>query len=439
MDQKIADDRFYVPDNSAMLTAAVAGASGPFVFRLSCDFDAPVRLPELEAALAALRPRFPFLFVALGHGVFWHYLDPLHHPPRVSAEAPYPAAPIRYRRGRPLVRLSAYGRRLACEFHHAVTDGTGALAFVRALAVEYLTLLGTGSDLPSEAFAGIARPGDPYDSEEEEDAYDRYFRKEVPLPDTVPRAFLLPGRRRRDAYWETIGRMPLDRALALAKAHKVTLTELLVAAHLAALQDVRRRMPPRARAATRRTISVQVPVNLRPIYPSRTLRNFFLFVAPSIDLNLGEWSFDELLRRAHHALRLGLEKKELLRQLRRNVGGERHPFSRVIFLPLKLLALRAIYASIGAGAYSGSLSNLGSVSLPEPFASRVRRFGFLPSRSADTGANIGVLSWNGELSVCVGSVVETPEFEQAFFSRLAGLGCPVVVESSRARGEGANP
>lgn len=437
------EDRFYQLDNSAVFTAAVAGTSGPFVFRLSCEFDETVRLAELSASLAALRSRFPFLFVSLRHGVFWHYLDPLHDAPRVEREKAFPALPMRYRRGRPLLRVTAYGRRIACEFHHAITDGTGALAFLRALVVEYLDRLGVGAELEGEArraaLSQVPRPGDPHDSEEEEDSYDRFFRKEAPLPGAAPRAFMLPGKRFSRAYRETVARVPLDRALAEAKALKVTITELLAAVHLAALQDVRARLPPRARRRARPVLSVQVPVNLRKLYPSRTLRNFFLFVAPEADLRLGSWSFDELLRRVHHALRLGLEKKELLRQLRRNVGGERNPAGRVIFLPLKTIVLRAINAAIGAGSYSGSLSNLGAVELPEPYASRVRRFGFLPSRAKPTGANIGALSWRGELVVCIGSLIESPDFERAFFSRLASLGLPVTVESSRNFGEGSVP
>ncbi len=45
--------------------AAIAGASGPFVFRLSCELDETVRLRELQGALSALAPRFPFLFAVL--------------------------------------------------------------------------------------------------------------------------------------------------------------------------------------------------------------------------------------------------------------------------------------------------------------------------------------------------------------------------------------
>lgn len=422
-----ADDSFYALDNSAVFTAAIAGAAGSFVFRLSADLDETIRLPELSRALSALKDRFPFLFVSLGHGVFWHYLEPLRGEPRLEREDSHPAAPIAYRRGRPLVRVMAYGRRVAVEFHHAVTDGTGGLAFLRALIVEYLALRGAGAELPREAFADIPRPGDPADPEEEEDAYGRYFRREAPLPDSAPPAFLIPGKRRSRGYREITGAVPLAAALRCAKERSVTLTELLAAVHLAALQDLYEEGP---RSRKRRVVSVQVPINLRKIYPSRTLRNFFLFASPSIDTRLGHWDFDEILRRVHHSLRLGIEKKELLRQLRRNVGGERNPFGRFVLLPVKLVVLRAINRAIGVGAYSGSISNLGQIWMPDALAARVRAFRFIPSRAVATGANVGVLSWGGELRVTVGSLVEDRAFERKFFGRLAALGLDVAAESN---------
>ncbi len=421
------EDAFYPLDNSAVFMAAIAGASGPFVFRLSCELDETVHLRELQEALSALAPRFPFLFAVLRSGVFWHYLDPDDRPPSVEAEARAPARPIR--RGRSLVRVTAFGRRIACEFHHAVTDGTGAVALMRALLVEYFLRRGL-AEVPAELLAGIPRPGDPVDAGEEEDAYARVFKPTATVPDRSPKAFRLGGTRRVSGYRETVATVPLAEALAAAKARNASLTEFLAAVHMATLQDLHDALPPRRRRRARKVISLQIPVNLRKIYPSRTLRNFFLFAAPSMDLRLGRWEFDEILRRVHHQLRLGMEEKELLRQLKRNVGGERNPFGRPVFLPIKTLVLRIINATIGVSAYSGSLSNIGPIDLPSPIAAHVVGFSLLPSRSRSTGANVCVLSWKDRLHITVGSVLRDREFERRFLSRLVDLGLPVEAASS---------
>ncbi|MFH2114775.1 MAG: hypothetical protein ABIJ86_09745 [Spirochaetota bacterium] len=421
------EEHYYRLDNSAIFTAAIAGAAGPLVYRFSFELDQTLQLPRLEAAIAHLVPRFPYLFVELRNGVFWHYLEPAANPPRVQAEAHWPVAPLPYRRGRPLCRITAYGRRVACEFHHAVTDGTGALAFLRSLIVEYLMIGGLGTDLPRKFFGDVIRPEDPIDPEEEEDAYGRYFNKSSPNPVKTDKAFLMPGRRRTIEYRETEGNIPLRVSLDTAKSLKVTLTEFLASVHIAALQDLYEALPPRRRWSARKNIAVQIPVNLRNLYPSRTLRNFFLCVSPAIDMRLGHWSFEEILRRVHHGFRLGLEEKEMLRQIRRNVGGERNPIGRAMFLPLKTILLRVINKNIGLKAFSGSISNVGTISLPEPFASHICGFGLILPRGRHYGASIGVFSWKETLTIIIGSCVANRDFERAFFARLAGLGLPVTV------------
>ncbi len=434
-----AEDRFYQLDNSAVFMAAIAGASGPFVFRLSCRFKEPIHAADLQAALSALQGRFPYFFVSLRPGVFWHYLDPVASGARLERDTPYPCGGMVRRHNRPLVRVLAYGGLLSCEFHHVVTDGTGAAAFLRALAVEYLRRRGIGREVDGAALAGIPRPGQAVPPEEEEDGYARYFRPAAPVPEKTGRAFLLPGRRLDDGYRLMLGRVPLAPLLAVTRELKVTLTEFLSALHIAALQDVYRALSPGRRRRARPRIALQIPVNLRKIYPSRTLRNFFLFAAPTIDLRLGHWEFEEILRRVHHQLRLGMEKKELLRQLKRNVGGERNPLGRPILLPLKALILRLVNRLIGVAAYSGSLSNLGVFDLPEPFAAVVDRFEFVPSRARGTGANVGVLTWRENVYVSVGSLIGNRDFERFFFRRLAAFGPEVHVESNYPDHPGVGP
>ncbi len=426
------EDRFYRLDNSAVFMAAIAGASGPFVFSMYCELERPVVLPALESALTALFPRFPFLFVSLRRGVFWHYLDPVDHPPRVEAEPPFPCSPIPRRMGHPIIRVSVKGGRITGEFHHVLTDGTGAIAFMKALVVEYLRNIGVGTELGESALGDIKRPGQAVDPEEEEDAYQRYFKPHASLPDKSRKSFLIPGLRFDSvAYRQTVGMVEVSQILGLAKAKKVSVTEYLAAVHLSALQELYESLSPAKRRQARPYISIQIPVNLRSIYPSKTLRNFFLFAAPSIDLRLGHWSFDEILHRVHHQLRLGMGEKELLRQLKRNVGGERNPLGRPVFLPIKTLVLRIINQLIGVSAYSGSLSNLGIVELPPVFAAEVRRFGFLPARSKTTGANVGVMTWKGDLYIFIGSMVARPDFERVFFKTLASHGCRIKVESNQ--------
>jgi len=416
---------FYYPlDNSAVFTASTTGRASTYVYRISCELDAPVYLPDLEKALDMVLEIFPFFRTELRPGLFWYYLDPLKSPFRLSADSRFPAEYYRLRRwGRYLFRVRVFGARIACEFHHLLTDGTGALEFLKSLCAAYLSLRGVECD----DWRDVKKPGSGVDPAEFEDAYANRIRKEIPEPEALPAAFHLKGRRYPGlAYRVTTGTSPVSQALNCAKGRKVSLTELLAAIHLYALQSAAERDNP----SKYRPIRIQVPVNMRKLYPSRTLRNFFLFVPLTIDRRLGHYTFDEILSRVHYSMRLNLDLKELDKQLRRNVASEQNIFSRIIPLVMKNIVLRLVGKFAADKPFSGSLSNLQQVTMPEAFARHIRRFDFLPSRNSVTGANVGVISWNGKLTVTIGSLVEERSFEREFFTTLAGLGIPVTVESN---------
>lgn len=429
MSRSPVDDIFYRLDNSAVFMASIAGTDGPLVFRMGFVLDRHIDLSTLTDSVKALVPRFPWLFVTLGSGLFWHYLEPVAPGELIEAEGRWPCTAIPFRRKAGLVRILPWQTRVAVEFHHVVCDGTAALVFCKALLAEYLARSGCiERDPEALAAAGIPSPGEEIDSEEGEDAYARYFSRTAPAPRNQYRAFLVRGRRRNEAFRETLLVLPLAPVLAYARSHRVSLTELLCAVHLSTLQEIWLETPAKERGSD--LISVQVPINLRPIYPSKTLRNFFLFSAPSIDMRLGHWDFNEILVHVHHQMRLGGEKKELLRHLKRNVGGERNLLSRPVFLPMKVLVLRLINRFIGVTAYSGSLSNMGKVDIPPGFAPFVRNFTFTGVRSRAVGMNITVLSYNETLYLTLASTLESRKPERLFTRTLTALGFDVSLDSS---------
>lgn len=417
------DERYYRLDNSAVFTASIASRATPLVFRLECVLDRAIYLPAMQAALEALVPRFPALFVELRRGVFWHYLEPISRP-RVEAEGPSPAAPLPYRRGRHLCRVIAYGPRLALEFHHAVTDGTGAFALMKALVAEYLALLNL-ERRPEPGRLDLAVPGEGPRPGEEEDAYARYFSQGSVMPAKPRRAYMPPGERSRDSYRVILARMPSDELLQAAKRLRVSATEFLAACYLDALQEIYAADPGR-----RTTLSVRVPVNLRRMYPSETVRNFFLCVDVGIDLRLGRWGFEEIASHVHHVMRLGLEEKEIAKMIRRNVGGERNVLARPMVLPLKTVLLRLINANIGRISASGSLSNLGALEIPEPWGRYALDFNVTLPRDHITGLNIAVSSWRGRTTLCLASVIKNRELERALCGRLRAAGITLTLSSN---------
>jgi len=422
-------ERWYVLDNAAAFMPALTDRTVSLVFRVSATLRERVNLAALEEAVGNVASRFPYYLVELRHGFFWYYLEPLRgKAPHVVADSRYPCMGMRVRRrGRFLYRVRAYRSRIAVEFCHVLTDGYGALGYLKSVLTEYLRLRGADTS----AVRGVFLPGEPTEPEESEDAFMSHFRQDLPSPGIAVKAFhfpslpLLPGQ-----YRVITGALPLAPALAKAKESGSTLTEFLVSVYLASLQDMFYALPAPVRRTMRPRLSVQVPVNLRRLFPSATMRNFSLYVLPSLDTRLGYYEFPEIVKRVHHYMQSEVDRKSISMQISRNVGGGRNPIVRLLPLPLKGLAARLVYRRLGEDTFSGLFSNLGPVDLPEPMAGEVLRFDFIPapSRRYRTGAN--AISWKDTLYIGFGSLSASTELERRFFSALTGMGLPVSVESN---------
>jgi len=420
---------WYVLDNAAAFMPALTDRTATLVFRVSATLTERIKLPALQEALTNLAPRFPYYRVELRHGFFWYYLEPLlDRVPEPSADSKFPCLNMRVRRrGRFLFRVRAYRSRIAVEFCHVLTDGYGALVYLKAIIAEYLHLLG----LDLSGVQGVFRPDELPAPEESEDAFKRYFKQDIPFPGVARKAFhlhslpLFPGQ-----YRVTTGIMPLGPLLSLAKARGATLTEFLVAVYLAALQDIYHALPGPIRRTLHPLLSVEVPVNLRRLFPSTTMRNFSLYVLPTLDTRLGFYEFPEIVKRVHHYMQGEIDVKNISMQIARNVGGGRSLLVRMLPLALKGVAARAVYKRLGEDTFSGLFSNLGPVELPEPLAGRVERFDFIPAPSRQCKTTANAVSWKDRLFISFGSLALSTELERLFFSRIAGMGVTVSVESN---------
>ena len=67
-----------------------------------------------------------------------------------------------------------------------------------------------------------------------------------------------------------------------------------------------------------------IPLNLRKIFGSKTMRNFSLFLIPGIDPRLGRYGFDEILNYVHHYVRLNANARSVQPDMARNVRGEKN-------------------------------------------------------------------------------------------------------------------
>jgi hypothetical protein len=394
------------------------------VYRLSCYIDEEVDPALLDAALARALRRFPLFAVSLRRGLFWFYHEALDGHPAVRPESPVPCAmPGADDNEEFLFRVVYYRNRVSLELFHSLTDGTGALCFLKTLVACYFAEKGE----PIVAAEGILDPDESPCAEEAEDAFGRFAREAEGGSFAEGRAYLLPGPSLpTPALGIVSGSMDARRLSALAKERGTTVTGLLAALLMLSYDEVQREED----GVPQLPVKIQIPVNMRKFHPTRSLRNFSLFANASLPLSEEPPSLEAAVAAATEGMRKGHDPEALERMMSLNVATERSAALRPVPLVLKRAALKAAYSVVGDNQFSCALSNLGAQELPPGLAAHVSRFDFVLGRSRVPCVNLGVVGYGGNLVATLSSNMEGRGVERSFFRRLAALGLRVAVDSN---------
>ena len=414
-------------DNAAKIYPAAKRRGWTNYFRLSATLREPVDVQVLRTALDVTVRRFPSIAVRLRRGAFWYYLEEIEKAPPIEEDKSYPLVHVPFDDVRKCAfRVLVYHSRIAVEFFHAVTDGTGGLIFLKTLVAEYLCQK-YGISIPAEDGV-LGRLEDP-DPEELEDSFLRYAG-DITASRSEQTAYHLSGTPEPDGFLNlTTLMLPVAAVKEKSRELGVSVTEFIAAVMMKAICDLQAEQVPRR--MRRKPVKVLLPVNLRGLFPSRTLRNFASYVTPEIDPRLGDYSLSEICKIVHYRMGLENDPRMMAAKIATNVASERSPVLRVMPLFVKNLAMKAVFDLVGECKSCLCLSNLGAVRLPQAMAPYVARMDFIIGVQAKAPHNCGVVSWDGTMYVNMIRNIQEPELESHFYRVLHSLGLPVRVESNQ--------
>lgn len=361
--------------------------------------------------------------------MFWYYLQQLDRAPSIKSECSYPLTSMRRDEIRQCAfRVIVYRDRIAIEIFHCLTDGNGALIFLKSLVAEYLQQR-YGAAIPAEAGV-LGRLEEPSPAELE-DSFLKYAGK-ISASRRESTAWHLSGTPEPDGFLHlTCFQLSTEETLNRAHACGISLTAFLTAAMMLALQRLQAEKIPHIQR--RKPVKVLIPVNLRRLFPSTTLRNFALYTTPEIDPRLGEYTFPEICKAVQHRMGLEIDPKVMRSKIATNVSSEQLLAVKVLPLFLKNFVMKLVFDTVGERKSCLSLSNLGDVQVPAAMAPYVRRFDFILGVQARAPHNCGVLSYDGTLYINLIRNIREPELERHFYQVLRELGLHVRVESNAPR------
>lgn len=410
-------------DNAAKIFPSTSSKRDTKVFRFVCDLKEPVDRTVLQHALDKTMESFPLYRSVLKKGVFWYYFEESSFKPTVSEDNLPICAPLYdpYMQSL-LFRVTYYKTRINIETFHALSDGAGAIQFLRTIVCRYIeekyNLATHKLDENSSLF------------QKNVDAFYKYYDKTKAVPKhSSARAYHIRGERN---YMERpgviIGNMSANDILGQAHRCGATVSEFLIANFICAICDniaVRERKKP---------IVVSVPVNLRQFFPTSTSRNFFGIISVNYAIPPEGYTFEDVLEQVKLSFKTKLTKETAEGIISKFSAFEINPVIRAVPLFLKVPVLRVVNEIVN-DRNTTSFSNLGRIIIPEDAAKYISSFNvFLSARRPQ----ICLCTFNDDLSIGITSPFADAHIEQSFFKRLASLGIDVEVVSNhnQLKGEG---
>ena len=413
-------------DNAAKIFPAARRRHWSNVFRLSATLAEPIDRTVMQTALDVTVRRFPSISVRVKAGMFWYYLEEIPRAPEILDEKPYPLARMPFDDIRKCAfRVLIYDKRIAVEFFHALTDGNGGLIFLKTLVSEYIYQKYSVKVPVGDGI--LDRLEDPPE-EELEDSFVKYAG-DHPASRADSDAYRVLGRREEDGFkTNTTFILDADEVVRESKKRGVTVTAYLVSAFIMAMIRIQNKKVPRRKK--HKPIKVLVPVNLRKMFPSKTLRNFILYATPGVDPRLGEYTFDELCGIVKNQMQLQITEKNMASMIATNVNSEKNPVLKIVPLFLKNIVMKLIFMAVGERKSCFSFSNLGVVNPPEEFLRYVDRLDFVIGSQASAPYNTSALAYKGKIYLNIIRNISEPVLEPVVHEVFSELGIAHTVESN---------
>ncbi len=418
--------RWYRLDNAAKIYPATNRRGWSSIFKVSVLLRETVNPDKLQQAFAETMERFPSMKVKMKVGLFWYYLDYNPLPvPAIRQDVVNPKIHVKWRENNGyLLKVYYYEKRVTLEVFHAVTDGFGAITFLKTMVAQYLRLCGIA--IPAEE--GILDIEKKASVREYEDAFKKYADSRTKMGGMEPKAYHFKGTPEPINTFHIItGILPLDKLLQTTRTLGVSITEYLTACLIEAHYE-QQKAENRRRG---RPVRVSVPVNMRTFYKTKTMRNFSLFINPGIDPAMGEYTFPEILKQVHHFMHYYINEKYLNAVMTRNVQSERNLLIRMTPLFLKNWILSLAFQFLGDAQFSSTLSNLGPVKVPPAMAECIDRFEFTLGPAIGKWPQCAVVSFQNKVVINFSSAVKETDIERRFFTKLVQNSIPVKIESNR--------
>lgn len=402
-------------DNASILFLSLIRPYHTNSFRFSMTLTEPICPDALQEAVNRIHKRFPSVIAGLRQDLFHYRQVAALHPPRVQPD-PGLLRPMSAEELETCAfRVYYQDATVSLEVFHALTDGNGTLTTFTTLISEYLQIT-KGLHVPF----GPTRL-DPSEEPQPHETEDSYLRLRDAKPRHLPSRFsYLPGKP-ADCDWQVRSNaltMEIQPLLEAAHRFDVTLNTFLTSVLAASIMELQLK---ERKGKKLKPVRLMIPIDLRRMAGSRTLRNFSLYTLPTMEAEHCHLSMEKLCKLFDAQLKEQLSKENQSAMASYNVRTQNAWYFRMFPWKIKRLLMRVGYRFFGESNSSLTLTNLGLVRLPEelaPYVTDVRCW-LTPRVSSPYGCT--VLSFNNQLTLNMSRFCPRDELGEIFFQKISEL------------------
>ncbi len=404
-------------DNAALIYPATLTRKLASMFRLTITLTEDIDKIVLQEALKTVMNRFPTFNYTLKEGFFWCYFDKINKTPKIEDDVLNPM--LRKDLDKKfLFRIRIFKNRLAIEIFHALTDGTGALTFLLTLTGEYLRLK---YNIKIKYNNMILNPKDKPTDEEVSDSFLKYARNAGAL-EHEEKAYHIKGTNEKANIINIItGKLKIDEVKTIAKKYDASITEFIASMILYSIKQM---------VETNKKIKVSIPINLRNIYKTSTLRNFSSYVNVGIKGN-EDYTLNEIVNEVKIQMKRLTNEKRVNAKISGNVKLMKNHFIRRIPMFIKKHIMSMVESRVGDGYITTTFSNLGLVKLDSSMKKYVTDMNFILGNSRGKSGSITGIGYDNNLYITFSRKIKESELERLFFTNLSMMGLDIEIESNR--------
>ncbi|MFA6800748.1 MAG: hypothetical protein WCR19_01415 [Acholeplasmataceae bacterium] len=411
---------WYKIDNAGKLFPAISKDARSNIFRLSFYLNENIDPVLLQQAVNETIPRFETFAVQIKNGLFWQYFGANSRIFKVELE---PARLCKhfssYQNRGYLFKVYYLENKITLETFHAISDGTGGMHFLKSIVYKYLKLQGYQIEHQNKILGEL-----PYSKKESEDTFVSNYDKNHKLRLQEEKAYHIKGEEFAN-HWLLLVKIKLDTKQLLdyiKSTYHVTLTQFISALIAYSIFNesidfIEHKKP----------IKMFVPVNLRPYFDSKTLRNFSLYIKSSFSSEKRDWTFEEMLEITKADFFDQINKDMLHQRINALVGFEKNMLIRVLPFVLKNVAFKIGYNILGEQVITCSLSNLGICDLPDDMKPYINDADFVNS---STGLAVTVLSIENHTNINFATPKKDLSIINYFVSFLTKAGLDVTIDTN---------